>query len=80
MADEKQQEEKLYVDHGERIASLIARDPEAAGREKLQEYCDLFGIDYIMLFDQDGIETVSSADYVGFTMDAGLGENSADFS
>ena len=79
LADEKQQEEKWYVDHGERIASLIARDPEAAGREKLQEYCDLFGIDYIMLFDQDGIETVSSADYVGFTMDAGLGENSADF-
>ena len=79
LVDEKQQEEKWYVDHGERIASLIAWDPEAVSREQLQEYCDLFDIDYIMLFDPDGIETVSSADYVGFTMDAGLGENSADF-
>ena len=79
LADEKQREEKWFVDHGERIASLIAQDPEAVRRKQLQEYCDLFGIDYIMLFDPDGNEIVSSADYVGFTMDAGLGENSPDF-
>ncbi len=79
LEDEKQREEKWFVDHGERIASLIGQTPEAVSRKQLQEYCDLFGIDYIILFDQDGIETVSSADYVGFTMDAGLGENSSDF-
>ena len=79
LADEKQLEEKRFVDHGEQIASLIAQDPQAVSREQLQEYCDLFGIDYIMLFDPDGKETVSSTDYIGFTMDAGLGENSADF-
>lgn len=32
-----------------------------------------------MLFDPDGNEILCSADYIGFTMDAGLGENSADF-
>ena len=30
-------------------------------------------------FDPDGKEIVSSSDYIGFTMDAGLGENSEDF-
>lgn len=79
LSDEKDLEEKWYVDHGERIASQIAQDPEAVSREQLQEYCDLFGIDYIMLFDPDGNEILCSADYIGFTMDAGLGENSADF-
>ena len=79
LSDEKDLEEKWYVDHGERIASRIAQDPEAVSREQLQEYCDLFGIDYIMLFDPDGNEILCSADYIGFTMDAGLGENSADF-
>ena len=79
LGDEKQREEKWYVDHGERIVSRIAQDPEAVSREQLKEYCDLFGIDYIMLFDPDGNEILCSADYIGFTMDAGLGENSADF-
>lgn len=79
VADEKQREEKIFTDHGKRIASLIARDPEAVSRKQLQEYSSLSGIDYIMLFDPDGNEIVSSADYVGFTMDEGLGENSADF-
>ena len=79
LADEKQREEKMYVEHGSRIASLIAQDPEAVSREQLTEYCDRYGMDFIMLFDPDGNETVSSTDYVGFTMDAGLGENSADF-
>lgn len=79
MAAEKQKEEKWYAGSGGLIASQIAQSPETVTREQLQEYCDLFDIDYIMLFDTEGKETACSADYVGFTMDAGLGENSGDF-
>ncbi len=79
ITEEKQKEDQWYVDHGERIASLIAQDPEKGSREDLQEFCDLFDIDYIMLFDPKGKEIACSADYIGFTMDKGLGENSADF-
>ena len=32
-----------------------------------------------MLFDSEGRETACNADYAGFTMDSGLGENSRDF-
>ena len=79
IADEKQRESECYVSHGELIASRIAQAPESVSRKELQEYCDLFDIDYIMLFDPKGKETLSSAGYVGFTMDAGLGKNSGDF-
>ena len=76
---DKKQEAEWDVYQGHRIAELIFRRPETATREKLQEYCDILSIDYIMLFDSEGRETVTNSDYTGFTMDAGLGENSADF-
>lgn len=79
LAYEKQREAEWYVYYGNQIASLISRNPEAGSRERLQEYCDQLGFDYIMLFDSDGKEIACNADYAGFTMDNGLGENSRDF-
>ena len=79
LALEKQLDAQWYVHHGNQIASLIAQNPEAGSRKSLQEYCDRLNIDYLMLFDSDGRETACSADYSGFTMDSGLGENSRDF-
>ena len=79
LAYEKQREAEWYVSCGNQIASLIAQNPEAGSREKLQQYCDRLGIDFIMRFDSDGRELACSADYAGFTMDSGLGENSRDF-
>jgi len=79
LAYEKQREADWRVAYGEQIAELIAQNPEAGSREKLQEYCDRASLDFIMLFDSDGRETACNADYAGFTMDSGLGENSRDF-
>ena len=79
MADEQEREDRWYVNHGELMASLIAQDPEAVSREQLAGYCDLFDIDYIMLFDPEGKEIACSADYIGFTLDSGLGKDSRDF-
>ena len=79
IAREQEQEDNWYIAQGEELAELISRRPEAAGREKLQEYCDLLGIDYIMLFDPEGREIATNSNYAGFTMDAGLGKDSPDF-
>lgn len=79
LAFEKRREAEWCVSYGNQIAALIAQNPEAGSREKLQEYCDRADIDYIMLFDSDGREIACNADYAGFTMDSGLGENSRDF-
>ena len=78
-AYDREQDADWNIYQGERIAARIAEHPEAGTPEKLQEYCDILGIDFIMLFDADGKETVSNSEYSGFTMDAGLGENSSDF-
>ena len=79
MASDREQEEEWNVSMGQQLASLITRHPEEGNKENLQKYCDILGIDFIMLFDANGKETTSNADYSGFTMDNGLGENSSDF-
>ena len=79
MAFDKQEEEEWDSYQAERLAQLIAQRPELGTREKLQEYCDILKIDYIMLFDTEGRETITNSDYTGLTMEAGLGENSEDF-
>ena len=79
LAYEKQREAEWYVSYGNQIASLVAQNPEAGSREKLQQYCDRLGIDYIMCFDSEGRETACNANFAGFTMDRGLGDNSGDF-
>ena len=78
-AHNKQEEEEWRVYQGRRIADLIARRPEAASRENLQEYCDIFGIDYLMLFDADGKETATNSGFSGLTMNTALGEEAEDF-
>ena len=78
-AYEKKDDENWRVYQGKRIADLIARHPEAASREKLQEYCDLYGIDYLMLFDPDGKEIATNSGFTGLTMNTALGEKAEDF-
>ena len=78
-AEEKRNAEQRNIDHGEKLVSLFTEYPDLVSREKLKEYSDLFGFDYMMLFDTGGKEILSDSDYIGMTMDAGLGENSRDF-
>ncbi len=62
------EEESWYVYYGEEMAALISAYPELSAPDKLQEYCDVLDIDYIMLFDSEGSEIACSRDYVGFTL------------
>lgn len=71
--------ESWYIGYGERMAELLSDNPDLSRREKLQEYCDGLGIDFIMLFDGDGRETACSRAYEGFTLSRGVGANASDF-
>ena len=75
----EQREAEWYVRYGDRMASLLTECPQLAVSDKLQEFCDILNIDFIMLFDASGKETLCSKDYVGFTLENDLGENSSDF-
>ena len=72
-------EEQWYVYFGEQMAALLAENPGLKTPGMLQNYCDILGIDFIMLFDSQGNETLCNRDYAGFTLDRGLGSNSSDF-
>ena len=76
--DDRQQGE-WYVYFGERMASLLALHPEFATPEGQQNWCDILNIDFIMLFDDEGRQTLCNRDYSSFTLSRGLVENSADF-
>ncbi len=73
------EEEAWFVYYGEELASLLSDYPELAAREKLQACCDILGIDYIMLFDAKGAQTVCSREYVGFTLGNGQEDELYDF-
>ncbi len=73
------EEEAWVLRYGEEMAGLIAEYPELAAPEKLQEYCDILDIDYIMLFDGKGNESACSRDYVGFTLGDGPEDEMYDF-
>ena len=74
-----QKEAEWYVRYGNRMASLLSEYPQLAVSDKLREFCDILKIDYIMLFDASGKETLCSKDYIGFTLENDLGKNSSDF-
>lgn len=62
---EEQEWNRFYA---ERAAELLAVNPALWDREHLSALSDAVGADHIMLFDQNGDETLCSADYVGFNL------------
>ena len=73
------QQEDWYVYHGQLMASLLRARDGFATRERLQRWCDILNIDFIMLFDAEGNETLCSRNYSGFTLNKGLGSDSSDY-
>ena len=72
-------QEEWYVYYGEHMTSLLKAHPDLAASGVLQTWCDILDMDFIMLFDQEGKETLCSRDYVGFTLDRGMGQNGSEF-
>ena len=75
----EEEEKKWVIRYGEEIAELLPDHPVLAARENLQAYCDLLNIDYIMLFDANGDETLCSGDYSGFTLQMSSRNGGPDF-
>jgi len=73
------EEEDWYVYYGEQMAIIFAKHPKIATSEKLQELCDILSIDYIMLFNSKGKETLCNKDYSNFTLGTGQGAKGSTF-
>lgn len=67
----REKQEAWYADYAERIADLIALDPSLAEKGRLQEFCDILQVDYIMTFDERGRENGCSRGYRDFTLNTG---------
>ena len=66
----REQEETWFVYYGKRIAELLAGQPELRNSGFLESVNDLIGSEYIMLFDGEGNEIVSSNAYVGLSIES----------
>ena len=60
--------ETEYLDDAEMIASFLSDHPEQRKEETLRSFSELFDLDYIMIFDQDGRELLSDSGYVDFVI------------
>ena len=78
-AEDLKDQEEWYLYDGKRMAALFSRYPELATDEMLKKYADHLGMDYIMLFDEEGNQTASSTDYTNMILGKGQGEDSQDF-
>jgi len=65
--------EDYYLRRAEMLASFLTDHPEYQTREGLKELNRIAGTDYLMRFDRDGKETLSSNTYTGFSTDMSLG-------
>ena len=68
-------EGEWYARYARRMANLFSRYPELVSDEKLREYCDALGVDYIMVFDAQGNEIACNKNYTGFSLGDGEGDN-----
>lgn len=75
----RRMQEDWYVYYGEHMAELLKECPGLANSGMLQTWCDILNVDFIMLFDNQGKETLCNRDYVGFSLDRGLGQNGSEF-
>ncbi len=61
------------------IAGILTEYPELRTKEELQTLTDLFGLEYIMLFDSSGAETLSDSHIIRFRLSENPEEQSYEF-
>ncbi|MBR2676728.1 MAG: mechanosensitive ion channel family protein [Solobacterium sp.] len=59
-----------YEDYAVLIGTVLENNPDSATAAQLQNFCDVIGANYIMLFDRNGTEVLSNARYTGLTLGA----------
>ena len=68
-----------YVNLGETVSAMIARDPELLRKEKLEDISEAISAEYLILFDENGNETACSRDYTGFALPSDKADSLYDF-
>ncbi len=72
-------EESWAVYYASRLGQLLIDNPEIQTRELLTEANDRFGYEYMMLFDENGKEVLSSNSLIGLDIESDLISSSNDF-
>ena len=57
-----------YNETSDIIARYLSARPEARTREKLRELSGMFGLNYLMIFDENGNEVISDSDYLDLSL------------
>ena len=73
------QRSKQYLDYAKRIAALLGHYPDLKTQEQLAEMSDAIGADYLMLYDDQGNEILSSAPYVNLSYGETAASSTYDF-
>lgn len=73
------QRSKQYLDYAKRIAALLGYYPDLKTQEQLAEMSEAIGADYLMLYDDQGNEIMSSAPYVNLSYGETAASSTYDF-
>ncbi len=57
-----------YLNKAQIVSYILTRHPELQTRAELKKLSNIFGFQYIMLFDTNGVETVSDSSIVNFAI------------
>ncbi len=58
----------LYLEYARRTAELIEKNPQLNNKEDLSALIRIIGAEYVMLYDSDGKEIGTSADYINMEL------------
>ncbi len=75
----RRNEEAWSVYYTEKIAELLEMDPDLRTHTFLEEVSNIVGADYIMLYDENGDELVSSNSFVKFSLGTKEDDDTTDF-
>ena len=65
-----------YNEASDIIARYLSARPEARTRETLRELSGMFGLNYLMIFDENGNEVISDSDYLDLSLSSDSGTQS----
>ena len=71
--------ENTYEEYALLIGQNLEKYPEYTNKEQLQAICDNIGAEYIMLFDNNGDETMSNSRYVNLSLGKDASSATFDF-
>ena len=57
-----------YLNEAKIVAHILSVNPDLRNKEDLSKLSNMFGLQYIMMFDRNGVEYISDSDIFGFVI------------